>query len=240
MEWYNDSNNPPAHEPLGQYGRAMETLDTYECSTPSAPTEDALAYFRAQAKAELEEKSQRSKMSDAALAKLRAIKEQDRLQASSEERFASALRLIKPTPENLLTLTDRCNRSVPVQQLSRRAAKLGWWIAAGFRLGHEIDSLTMLSLFSDLTSEEKTASDSRFNNLWSPASAAKLRDLRTERGLIESGEPIYRACASGKKCMKFEKRKPAAAKGKGAYCSISCGAADRARAKRATATIPTS
>jgi hypothetical protein len=217
----------------------METVDTYEVE-PVATAEvepDALADFRAQAKAELEEKSARTKMSEAALLKLRAIQAANKLQEQSDERFASALRLIPATDDNLMTLIKRINRSVPVQQLGRRTAKLSWFVQAGYRLGHEIDSQTLLNFFSALVGDEHTMSDARFNNLWSPATAAKLREQRTAHGLIESGIPEYRPCKSGKKCMRFERRKPAAAKGSGEYCSTACAASARARAKRESATL---
>ena len=77
-------------------------------------------------------------MSDTAVAKLRAMNEQTKAQEILDERFASALRLIVPTSENLLTLLDRCNRSVRPTQIDRRAEKLAWWVTAGYRLGHEI------------------------------------------------------------------------------------------------------
>jgi hypothetical protein len=54
-----------------------------------------------------------------------------------------------------------------------------------------------------------------------------------------AAQPVYQACKSGKKCLRYENRKPAAAKGQGEFCSTACGASDRARVKRALAAIPT-
>jgi hypothetical protein len=213
-----------------------EIIDT---EVPVSVVEDALAPFREQAKAELEETDKRSKMSDTAVAKLRALNEQTKAQEILDERFASALRLIIPTDSNLLTLLDRCNRSVRLTQIERRAEKLAWWVAAGYRLGHEINGVTMLNFFSTLVDEEHTMSASKFTSLWNLAVAAKLKESRMTRGLIDSGIPEVRPCKSGKKCLRFEKRKPAAAQGNGAYCSTACSASDRARVKRALAAIPT-
>ena len=95
-----------------------------------------------------------------------------------------------------------------------------------------LDSITMLNFFSELVDEERTMSASKFSSLWNLAAATKLKESRTNRGLIESGVPEFVPCKSGKKCMRFEKRKTAAAKGNGAYCSTACAASERARAKR--------
>jgi len=125
-----------------------------------------------------------------------------------------------------------------VTHSERRAQKLGWWIAAGYRLGEEIDSVTVINLFSDLTSDEHNLSDTRFTSMWNVTAAGKLKESRLARGLMASDEPVYRPCKSGKKCLKFEKRRPAPARGTGAYCATTCGASDRARAKRALAVLP--
>jgi hypothetical protein len=51
-------------------------------------------------------------------------------------------------------------------------------------------------------------------------------------------EPVYRPCKSGKKCLRFERRKPAPAKGGGEYCMPACAASDKARQKRALTALP--
>lgn len=211
-------------------------LDTYEVVPMQTDSPDELAEFRAQVRAELEEGRQRSKMSDSALQKLRLVKEQDRLQEMLDARFASALRLIVPTPENLVKLVDRCNQSVriPAAQLAKRGEKLAWWVAAGYRIGFEIDSVTVINFFSELLDEEVRTSDARFISLWSASSAAKLRATRQNAGLIKTDGPIYRPCKSAKKCLRYERRKAASAAGNGDYCSTACAASDKARLKRAS------
>lgn len=216
-----------------------QVIDTYDAPLAPIQTEDALAIYRQQVRAEREDKSERGKMSDAALAKLRANKEQDRAQEIRDVRFTSALKLIIVNDDNLRKLVERCNVNVVATQTVRRAQKLAWWIAAGFRLGCEIDSVTMVNFFSELVDDEKTMSDSRFASLCNSAAAAKRRASRQSAGLIESSEPEYRACRSGKKCLRFEKRKPAPVKGSSNYCGPACGASDRARAKRGLAPFPT-
>jgi hypothetical protein len=209
-----------------------------ELATEAPIEQDALAIFRQQVKQEQEEKSERSKMSDTALAKLRAIKEQERVDTIFDERFSTALKSVVATPKNLRTLIEQCNTSVPMTDLERRTQKLSWWVAAGFRLGEEIDSVSVINFLSDLTPDERAMTDSRFNSVWTVTSAGRRKESRLARGLMTTDEPVYRPCKSAKKCLRFEKRRPAPAQGKGAYCSTMCGASDRARTKRALATLP--
>jgi hypothetical protein len=211
-----------------------EVIDSPYSSPEKVPaqSDDALAAFRLQARQELEE---RGKMSDAALAKLRAIRELDKARAAVDDRFATALKSVMVTPENLVKLIQTCNVSMPVTQIERRAQKLAWWIAAGYRLGEEIDGIAMVNLFSELVDEERTMSESKFTSLWPASAAMKLKASRLSRGLIGSDVTIFWPCKSGQKCMKAERRRPAPAKGSGQYCSSACGASDRARAKRTLA-----
>lgn len=201
---------------------------------------DRLAVYRQQVTEEAVEKSARGKMSDAALAKLRAIKNQEKLEAIENERFKNALRSVAVNPENLRKLIERCNTSVPPQQIERRVHKLTWWIEAGYLLGREIDTVDLINLFSSLKPEEETVSDSNFFSDWRDRDAKKRKESRLSRGLISASdeEPVYRPCKSGKKCIRFEKRKPAPAKGNGDYCSPACAASDKARQKRGLAALP--
>jgi hypothetical protein len=214
------------------------TLDTYEVIPVPAQSDDALAAFRLQARQELEGKSEKGKLSESALAKLRTIREQDKTQAVVDGRFATALKSVIVNDANLRKLIGRCNVSVPAKQIERRALKLAWWIAAGFLLGREIESVSLVNFFSELVGDELTMSDSRFASVWNVAAAPKLRASRLGRGLIGSDEPVYRPCKADKKCLRYEKRKPAPAKGSGEYCSPACAASDRSRAKRALAALP--
>jgi hypothetical protein len=216
----------------------VETIiDTYEVA-PVAIESDGLAEFRLQVKQEDAEKSERGKFSDAALIKLRLMREQDKVQEVMDARSAVVLRCITVTPENLARLLTRCNTSVPVTQLNRRVTKLNFWITAGYTLGEEIDSVTLLDFFSGLTADEQGMSETQFNSVWNSKAAEKLRASRRERGLIKS-EPIIRLCKAGKDCIRYEKRKAAPAKGSGDYCSTACSASVRARAKRTVAGTPT-
>jgi len=81
-----------------------------------------LAIYRQQVREEQGEKIVRSKMSDTALAKLRAIKEQERSDAITGERFATALKGVIVNQESLEKLIARCNSSIPVTQVERRAS----------------------------------------------------------------------------------------------------------------------
>ena len=208
-------------------------IDTYEQVAAPAVQADALAIYRQQVREEQGEKIVRSKMSDTALAKPRAIKEQEKADAITGERFATALKCVIVNQENLKKLITRCNSSVPVTQLERRAEKLLWWTSAGFLLGREIDTICLINFFSELTADEAVMSEGKFSGVWNAPSAAKVKASRVNRGVIASEAPVYRPCKSGKKCLKFEKRRPAPANGSGAYCTLNCAAGDRARVKRA-------
>ena len=49
----------------------------------------------------------------------------------------------------------------------------------------------MLNFFSELVDEERPMSASKFSSLWNLAAATKLKESRTNRGLIESGVPEF-------------------------------------------------
>src|SRR5438445_4692342 len=117
-------------------------IDTYEQVAAPAVQADALSIYRKQVREEQGEKIVRSKMSDTALAKLRTIKEQERSDAITGERFANALRSVIVNQQNAQKLIARCNSSVPVTHVERRAHKLNFWITAGYKLGEEINSVT--------------------------------------------------------------------------------------------------
>jgi hypothetical protein len=184
---------------------------------------DRLAIYRQQVSDEAAEKSVRGKMSEPALAKLRAIKEQEKYDAIDAERFRNGLRSVVVNPENLKKLIERCNTSIAPTQIECRVRRLTWWIDAGYLLGREIDSVGLINFFSCLTDGD-----------WKDADARKRRESRLSRGLVSTSdaEPSYRPCKSGKKCLRFEKRKPAPAKGTGEYCSSACAASNKARQKR--------
>src|SRR5207245_2554813 len=162
----------------------MSTDTEQQMEQIEQPEVDKLAVFRQQVKEEAANKV-RGKMSEEQIAKLRAIREQERIAAASGVRFKHALQSIIVTTENLKKLIDRCyaqgltideagfqpcghGEFIPhvsqVKHLDRRARKLSYWINAGFRLGHEIETPAQIRLYSELTDEEIKISDSRFAN----------------------------------------------------------------------------
>lgn len=190
---------------------------------------DKLAMFREQVEAE---NKTRGKMSESAVAKLRSQTESARMDAIGLTRFCNALKSVVVTPENLQTLIARCvYAGSPEKNLERREHKLQWWIRAGFLLGREIDSPSMILFFSNLTSDEASMRNERFYATWDMKSAEKIKQRRTDAGLISDVKP-ERLCKSGPKCLKYFKRKAGPVKGNGEYCSTACAASDRARAKR--------
>jgi hypothetical protein len=215
---------------------------------------DALAEFRAQVAAEKAEP--RGRMTDAAVAKFRAIKEQERLDSIAAERFRNALLSIVPSPENLKKLVVNTRLSTPRLRYAdrmirtddiadRMSLKLAWWIAAGYKLGREIDSVAMLNFFSELTLDEVSMSDKQFAAVWDAASAKKRLQSRLSREIIKAADPEpekptkpakVRLCKSGAKCVWVKYRKPAAAVGRSFYCTPACQKCDLARQRRSVPT----
>jgi hypothetical protein len=217
--------------------------------------EDKLELYRQQVAAEKNESH--GKMSDTAREKLRAMKEQERIGDIDAERFQNALKSVVPTPENLERLVSNTRLSTPILDyagkkvqtaslVSRMAAKLAWWISAGYELGREIDSVGLINSFSEITLDEYRMTDKQFD-AWSAVSAKKRLKSRIERGLIklESDKPDEprlakeRPCKSGQKCIWAKRRKAAPAVGRSEYCTPVCQQADRARQKRASGMMPT-
>jgi hypothetical protein len=130
---------------------------------------------------------------------------------------------------------------LPVErQIDRMVVKLAYWIEAGYLLGREIDILGLVNFFSNLRVGEVKMSDSLFLSAWNDKDARKRKEARLGRGLITGSneQPVYRPCKSARKCRRFEKRKPAPAKGTGDYCSPACAASNKARQKRSLAALP--
>jgi hypothetical protein len=258
------------------------------------PDTDKLAKFRAQVA--VEKLMPRNKMSDAALEKLRAQKDQDKADAIVNERFKNALGSIVVTPENLRALLIRIQPKgfinpetgefVPFgflndkgefeahlnlpnhgwldgaykyhtaseflsveEQLERMSWKLNWWIAAGYLFGREIDEIGLINFFSNLTLMECCMSDKEFFANWDMESAAKRKQSRINREVIDKDPepekpvkpvkpPVIRLCRAGKGCMRIKARKPAPCEGKSAYCCPMCMQSDKARSKRALAKSP--
>lgn len=205
-----------------------------ETTIAVTPETDSLAVFREQVRNEV-----KPSMSEAATQKLRALNETERLDKIANTRFCNALKSVIVNNENLGKLLARCHTSTPLDHIERRVHKLNWFIQAGYELGREIDSVCIINFLSELTQDETFMSDSAFAAQWTVKDAARTKQYRLDHGIIkpDSTEAVYRPCKSGKKCMRYEKRKPAPAAGKGAYCGTTCAASDRARQKRALAAL---
>ncbi len=151
-------------------------------------------------------------MSEAAKAKLRDQAEQNRIDAIDALRFTTALTQVKVTPENLRKLIARCNTNASPGALHEMSASLQSWIEAEYRLGHEIDSVTLINFFaeSDLPKHSKR----------------------------REPQAVVRLCKAGSKCLRAVRRKAAPVPGSGQFCSPACAASERARQKRALEACP--
>lgn len=219
----------------------LETLDTYDppeanptCLIPES--EDALAVFRQQVKTEDEA---RPKMSESAKAKLRSLNDHDRANAEADVRIVFEFTNRPWTLEQLVDLFAKAFGGAKSNP-RRRAVKAMFRLAQGLRVYRIHD----LSFFGELIDDEKTMPMARFLARY-PLPEDESGDAGatvTPKGAPEKPAKPVRLCKSGKKCLKFEKRRPAPAKGSGEYCSTCskmCAASARARAKRASAALPT-
>jgi len=193
--------------------------------------EDKLAKFRAQVQAEKESKLKNAR-SDRSAERLRHLSYEDRLAKQGEERFATALTQITPTPRNLSKLIGRClgHLQSPVT-LERKTYKLLYWVQAkGYRLGHEIRLPEDIAFLSELTKDEIKMSDAQFEAEWKVKKIVKPI----------SDEPKPEPCKTGEKCLWAKRLKPAPAAKGSLYCTSNCKHADIARRKRAPSlTCPT-
>ena len=202
---------------------AAVPVDTYEVNSVPVESEDALAEFRQQVKAD----DGRAKMSEAAKAKLRSLNEHDRANTQADARLVEEFNSRPWTLEQIMDLFAKAFGGCTMNP-RRRAVKALHCLAQGMHVYHIHD----LSLFGELLPDEVGMPMVRFLS----------RYPLPEDGIVTpKGEPEkpIRRCKAGKKCLRFEKRKPAPAKGSGDYCSTACAASDRARNKRASVVIPT-
>ncbi len=166
---------------------------------------------RALAREESEQTAARGAMSEKNAARLRVIREEDRIERCGELRFASALASVIVTPDNLARLVGRC--SSDQSHLQRRALKLAWFIGTkGNRLGTEIATPGDVLFLSALTRDEETMTDAQFAEAWRVKKVFK----RTE-----SGQPAAKPCVN-KGCGRGEGQTRARVAKAGDSCSREC------------------
>jgi hypothetical protein len=182
-------------------------------------------------------------MSDKQQARLQDIQRADKAEAIALARFANGLQLVVVNHGNLTKLISRCYAQGFVDPetgdfhswayeppyLAKRATKLAWWIAAGYRLGYEINSPTLIRFFSELTPEEEQMPDARFAAEWKLKDAKRRRQSRMNRGLLQDEKLEGHECALRSKCIRAVKRHGflIPVESKAVYCSPAC----RARAR---------
>ena len=118
-----------------------QTLDTYDVIPVPVESEDLLAAFREQAKAD----DDRAKMSEAAKAKLRSLNEHDRANAEADARLVNEFNSRPWTLEPLMDLFAK-SFGGPQSTPRRRAVKALYRLAQGLRVYHIFD----ISFFGEL------------------------------------------------------------------------------------------
>lgn len=221
-------------------------VDTYE-GPAAIEIEDSLAKFREQARQRAA--NPKSQLSESQLAKLRTIREQDNANKEANKKFVEqfaglprdtwtliqVLKRIYSSDQNRYTTQvayddEGCVTAVTFVKkapqigdltLERMANKIRWCLRQGWSVTSPYD----VTFFGMLTADEAAMTDEQF--------VTRLEGASPLPALHRIAAP--KPCKSDKSCLRFEKRKPAPAKGKGEYCSSACAASDRARAKRALA-----
>lgn len=190
--------------------------------TPVVPVSvDKLAMFREQVTAEQAEKSQHSKMSEAAKAKLRALNEHERLNAEADTRLVKEFNSRTWTVEQLVDLFAKYFGGPSPR---RRAIKAFLCLNRGARVYHIHD----VSLLGELLPDETEMPMSRF------LSRYQLPENETVTPAVATDRPSRpaRLCKSGAKCIWAKYRKAAPAVGRSPYCTPACQKCDTARRRR--------
>src|ERR1039458_1838323 len=173
---------------------------------------DTLAIFREQVRNEV-----RPSMSEAAAQKLRVMGEAERSTKSANKKFVqdfSSLPFLNPA-----IVSTILRRIGMYEDIDRMALKTLACLQRGWVISEPHD----LVFFGELTDEEACMTEEQFFRHLESTPKAERKAAQ---------EPTANPCKSGKQCMRFEKRKPAPAQGKGQYCCPACAASDRARSKR--------
>ncbi len=186
------------------------------------------------------------KLSEKQIASLQAIGETEKLRKTANKKFVTDFNKLPFLNPAIVATILRRIRVVPLKETPGRPThripedfdRMALKALACLRRGWTISEPHDLIFFGELTEEEACMTEKEFfKHLEGASRAASISRSKP----IEHVKTIeIRRCKSGKKCMRFEKRKPAPAEGKGEYCSPACGASDRARAKRALSAMATS
>jgi hypothetical protein len=184
-----------------------------EIQTPTSL--DKLACFREQAAMEQAEKSARSKMSDAAKAKLRALNEHERIDEQADTRLVKEFNSRTWTVEQL---TDLFAKSFGGSQPRRRAIKAFLCLKQGMKVYRIHD----VSLLGELCPDEGEIPMSKF----------LARYPLPENEIVTPAEKPVRRCALGRKCSKAKNQRAAEVTGTGLYCSGICRSRVKAQTMR--------
>jgi hypothetical protein len=188
---------------------------------------DKLASFREAAAAEQADKAERSKMSEAAKAKLRALGEHDRLDAASDVRIVNAFTSREWTVEQLVDLFAKSFGAG--ESPRRRAIKAAYRLDRGFRVYHFHD----VSFAGELLPGENEMPMSKFLARYPlPENQTVTPVAGSTEG--RQKEPKVRPCKSAAKCIWAKRRKAAPAVGRSQYCTPACQKCDTARRRRSS------
>lgn len=221
----------------------VEVTQNPHCESGTSPTatietEDRLAAFRQQVKAEDES---RPRMSDAAAARLRQINEHDRIAKAANATFSDWFAQQTVTVEFLMDSMFRFTRGdsseVGVErheQRRKRAIKCAHMFQ---HRGHTtITEPHDLMFLGELLPEEREMSTAQIMRRYP---VDEDRPIYTQKPVAPVVKNVRVAlCASGSKCIWVKRGKAAPAVGRSKYCTPVCQKADAARQRRPKTTRP--
>jgi len=205
----------------------MERIEVVNAETENV---DKLAPFREVAAAEQADKADRSRMSDAAKAKLRLLNEHDRANVEADARLVVEFTSHEWTVEQLTDLFAKAFSSFP----RRRAIKAAYRIEHGARIYHIHD----LIILGELLPGENDIPMNRFLAKYPLPENETVTPVAGVTGGRPQKPAKVRPCQSGAKCMWLKRGKPAPARKGSLYCTPNCQKSDsarRGREKRTTA-----
>jgi hypothetical protein len=164
---------------------------------------------RQAAKAENAAQKSKSKMSAAAIARLRETKEQDVKNKSADAKLVEHFNAQPKTVERVMDWLHVIQKE-RTDNIRKRAIKCFHFLARGFKV-YGIHDLTF---FGELLPEEERMSIATILNKY-PAGVEAI-------GATQTVAAPDRLCALGSKCSRSVRRKGAAVTGKGKYCSQPC------------------
>lgn len=175
---------------------------------------------REAARVESDREKAATKMSAAAIEKLRAVKEHDAQNKSADAGFVAEFNSRDHSVETLMDWLYLLRKD-RTENIRKQAVKAFHFLSRGFK----VYSIHDLTFFAELLPEEEKMSLVQTMNKY-PAHVDAIHPALPE------ATPEQRLCALGSRCLRAYRRKASVMTGSGKYCSLACRGTALALAKR--------